>query len=75
MGIHRLFPRRFPGFLRSIVEDALGLESTNKRSFNDILRILKQHNFQIMAGVDSAEVSALVDVIESWENSEARWRG
>jgi exonuclease V gamma subunit len=50
-----------------IIESGLFPISERRFSFNDILEILKMNKFQIEDGVDSAEVSAFVNWVESAE--------
>jgi aspartyl/asparaginyl-tRNA synthetase len=53
-----------------IIRSELCSRSTPRYSFNDILEILKQKNFEIEEGVDSAEVSRFVNWVESAEHPE-----
>jgi hypothetical protein len=64
------FPRDIPGFVSQIIETSLWLKSGNKFSFKDIFGILTWNEFRIEDGVDSAEVSAFVSLIESAEHPE-----
>jgi hypothetical protein len=63
-------PRDIPKFVSKIIETGLWLKSENKFSFNDIFKILKWNKFRIEDGVDSAEVSAFVSLVESAEHPE-----
>jgi hypothetical protein len=63
-------PRDIPRFFSEIIERNLWLKSGNKFSFKDIFEILKRHEFRIEDGVDSAEVSAFVNWVESAEHPE-----
>jgi serine/threonine protein kinase len=63
-------PANIPAFISGIIEFGLSSFSGTSYSFNTILRILKQNNFQIEDGVDSAEVSAFVSWVESAEQPE-----
>jgi hypothetical protein len=38
-----------------------------EQSFNDIFNILKDNKFEIMSGVDSVDVLAFFDWVESFE--------
>jgi hypothetical protein len=50
-----------------MIEDCLSRESGRRRSFIDLVELLKQHHFGIVGGVDSAEVSAFSEWVESGE--------
>jgi serine/threonine protein kinase len=63
-------PTGTSNFVSMIVESQLCSTSTPRYSFNDILEILKQNNFKIEEGVDSAEVSRFVNWVESAEHPE-----
>jgi serine/threonine protein kinase len=56
-----------PDFVSRIIKSGLSPISETSYSFNIILEILKQNEFQIEDGVDSAEVSAFVNWVESAE--------
>jgi serine/threonine protein kinase len=58
-------PTSIPSFVSKIIET--GLWSERQFSFHDILELLKENDFQIEDGVDSAEVFAFVNRIESAE--------
>jgi hypothetical protein len=58
-------PTGIPSFVSKIIESGLSPISGRRYSFNAILEILKQNNFRIEDGVDSAEVSAFVSWVES----------
>jgi hypothetical protein len=60
-------PTAIPDFVSKIIESGLSLTSRRSCSFNTILDILKQNDFKIEDGVDSAEVSAFVSWVESAE--------
>jgi hypothetical protein len=60
-------PTGIPAFVSRIIESGLSPISTTYYSFDTILELLKQNNFQIEDGVDSAEVSAFVNWVESTE--------
>jgi hypothetical protein len=61
------FPAGVPGFVSEIIKEGLWLGLNKKRSFVDIIEILKKNKFRIMAGVDSEEVSDFVNWVESTE--------
>jgi hypothetical protein len=61
-------PPGIPSFVSTILESGLSARSGTGYSFNTILEILKENNFQIEDGVDSAEVSAFVSWVESAES-------
>jgi tRNA A-37 threonylcarbamoyl transferase component Bud32 len=63
-------PTNIPSFVSTMIKLRLDRESERGDSFNDILKILKQNNFQIEEHVDSAEVSAFVNWVESMEQSD-----
>jgi serine/threonine protein kinase len=60
-------PTGIPDFVSEIIISGLSPFSGTSYSFNTILDILKQNDFQIDDGVDSAEVSAFVNWVESAE--------
>jgi hypothetical protein len=60
-------PTGIPDFVSRIIQTGLSPISRRSSSFNTILDILKQNDFQIEDGVDSAEVSAFVSWVESVE--------
>jgi serine/threonine protein kinase len=59
-------PMNIPGFVSKIIEFIL--QSDRGCSFHDILDFLKENEFQIEDGVDSAEVFAFVNWVESAEH-------
>jgi hypothetical protein len=63
-------PTGIPDFVSRIIESGLSLISGRSSSFNTILEILKQNDFWILDGVDSAEISAFVSWVESTEGPE-----
>jgi hypothetical protein len=58
-----------PEFVSEMIEAGLSGESRRLSSFQDIFETLKQHDFGIVAGVDSAEVLDFVGWIEFLEQS------
>jgi hypothetical protein len=62
-------PPNIHDFVRKIIETNFRLKN-DLHSFIDILEILKQHDFEIEGGVDSDEVFAFIDWVESAEGSE-----
>jgi hypothetical protein len=60
-------PKRIPGFVSRMIKSGLSHISGTSCSFSTILEILKQNDFKIEDGVDSAEVSAFVSWVESTE--------
>jgi serine/threonine protein kinase len=58
-----------PWFVSRMIGDGRSPESRRSLSFVDIVTRLKKHHFQIMAGVDSDEVSAFVSQVESLEQA------
>jgi serine/threonine protein kinase len=56
-----------PAFVSVIIEEGRSPSPTAKRSFADILQSLQANGFAVLAGVDSAEVCAFVDSVESFE--------
>jgi hypothetical protein len=60
-------PTGIPDFVSRMIKSGLSPVSRMCYSFNDILKILKQNDFGIEDGVDSAEVSRFVDWVESAE--------
>jgi hypothetical protein len=59
-------PTNIPYFVSEIIET--GLLPGRQCSFHDILDFLKENDFQIEDGVDSAEVFAFVNWVESAEH-------
>jgi hypothetical protein len=60
-------PSGIPDFVSRIIKSGLSPLSGTSSSFNTILKILKQNNFKIEDGIDSAEVSKFVSWVESAE--------
>jgi serine/threonine protein kinase len=60
-------PTGIPDFVSSLITSGLSPIFATSYSFNIILEILKQNNFEIEDGVDSAEVSGFVNWVESAE--------
>jgi hypothetical protein len=60
-------PTGIPDFVSRIIKSGLSPISGTNYSFNDILKILKENDFRIEYGVDSAEVSRFVSWVESAE--------
>jgi hypothetical protein len=52
-----------------MIKEARSPESQCRRSFVDIVEPLKQNRFEIVAGVDSKEVSAFVAEVQPAEQS------
>jgi serine/threonine protein kinase len=62
-------PLEVPMFVSEIIREELSSNSKSGKSFGDIFDILKQNKFQIVRGVDSAEVSMFVNRVELAEQS------
>jgi serine/threonine protein kinase len=62
-------PLEVPMFVWEIIREELSSNSESGKSFGDIFDILKQNEFQIVRGVDSAEVSMFVNRVELAEQS------
>jgi hypothetical protein len=62
-------PAEVPMFVSEMIKTELSGEKRRQSSFYDIFKTLKQHNFGIVSGVDSAEVLAFVDWVEVIEQS------
>jgi hypothetical protein len=60
-------PTGIPAFVSRIIESGLFPLSARRYSLNTILEILKQNDFAIEDGVDSAEVSSFVSWVEHAE--------
>jgi hypothetical protein len=58
-------PADIPDFISTIIISTCGFET--RYSFGDIIRILRENEFRMEDGVDSAEVSAFVSWVESAE--------
>jgi hypothetical protein len=58
-----------PEFVSDIIKAGSSPEMERLPSFHDVFATLKQHQFKIMAGVDSTEVLAFIDWVEFWEES------
>jgi hypothetical protein len=52
-----------------VIQTGFSSEWRRLSSFRDIFEILKQHNFEIVPGVDSEEVSTFVEWVELLEQS------
>jgi hypothetical protein len=63
-------PTGIPAFVSRMIESGLSPISGRSSSLNTILETLKQNNFQIEDGVDSAEVSAFVSWVETAESTD-----
>jgi hypothetical protein len=59
------FPAAVPAFVAQVIEDGRSRESVHCLSFVDIVARLKANRFEIMAGINSGEVSAFVSWVES----------
>jgi hypothetical protein len=59
-------------FVSARIEEERSPAPTAVRSFADILQSLRENRFAILAGVDSAEVCAFVDSVESSEQGAKR---
>jgi serine/threonine protein kinase len=66
------FPASVPAFVSRMVKDGRSPESASRLSFAEIVECLKENRFEIMAGVDSDEVSAFVSRVESSEQARER---
>jgi serine/threonine protein kinase len=66
------FPAAVPAFISRMIEDERSPESARCLSFGEIVAWLKANRFEIMAGVDSDEVSASVSRVESSEQAGER---
>jgi serine/threonine protein kinase len=63
-------PTNIPAFVSNIIKSGLYYTSETRYSFGGIFQILKNNEFAIEDGVDSADVSAFVNWIESSEQPE-----
>jgi serine/threonine protein kinase len=63
-------PWNIPRFVSEIIKAGLKSKSENKYSFNNIFDILKQNMFRMANDVNSAEVWAFVNWVESSEHPE-----
>jgi hypothetical protein len=61
-------PTSILDFVSRIIESGLSPISGTSYTFNDLLKILKQNNLKIDDDVDSVEVSAFVNWVESAEH-------
>jgi hypothetical protein len=64
-----ILPPDVPRFISEIIEAGLRRSVEGELSFIAIIETLKANDFGIVAGVDSAEVSASVRGVESAEKS------
>jgi serine/threonine protein kinase len=62
-------PARVPGFVSRMIAEGQSPEPQRRLSFVGIVERLKENRFEIMAGVNSKEVSAFVAWVESAEQS------
>jgi hypothetical protein len=58
-----------PEFVSRMIEDGRSPDPQSRRLFVDIVERLKESRFEIVAGVDSEDVSAFVARVESAEQS------
>jgi hypothetical protein len=56
-----------PAFVSRMIENGRTLEFERRLSFAEIVARLKENRFEIMAGVDSGDVSSFVSQVESLE--------
>jgi serine/threonine protein kinase len=63
----RRVPTNVPMFVSELIEACQSPGLRRQQTFNDIFNILKEKNFEIMSGVDSADVLTFVDWVESFE--------
>jgi hypothetical protein len=61
------FPAGIPMFVSQLIETRQSRGLRMVRSFNDIFDILKENDFEILSGVDSADVLTFVRWVESFE--------
>jgi hypothetical protein len=66
------FPAAVPAFVSWMIEDGPSPDSARRLSFAEIAARLKANRFEIMAGVDSDEVTAFVSRVESSEQAGER---
>jgi serine/threonine protein kinase len=62
-------PADVPNFVSEMIEAGLSRKSRRLSSFRDVFEILKQHDFGIVAGVDSADVLSFIGWVELLEQS------
>jgi serine/threonine protein kinase len=60
-------PSGIPMFVSKLIVAGQSPESGLCQSFNEIFNILKKNDFRILSGVDSADVLAFVEWVESFE--------
>jgi hypothetical protein len=60
-------PTDVPMFVLELIEIQQSRGLRMVRSFNDIFGILKENNFEILSGVDSADILTFVRWVESFE--------
>jgi hypothetical protein len=65
-------PAAVPAFVLRMIESGRSPESGRHLSFAEIVEYLKANGFEIIAGVDSDEVSAFVIRVESLEQAADR---
>jgi serine/threonine protein kinase len=66
------FPASVPAFVSRMIESGGSPESAGRLSFAELVARLKENRFEIIAGVDSEEVSAFVRRVESSEQAGQR---
>jgi serine/threonine protein kinase len=62
-----IVPTNVPMFVSKLIEADQSPGSQIQQTFNNIFNILKENDFEIVSGVDSADVLAFVDWVESFE--------
>jgi hypothetical protein len=60
-------PTNVPMFVLELIEAGQSPESRRQQTFNNIFDVLKKNDFEIVSGVDSADVLTFVDWVESFE--------
>jgi hypothetical protein len=60
-------PTNIPMFVLQLIEAGQSPGSRIQQTFNDIFNILKENDFEIVSGVDSADVLTFADWVESFE--------
>jgi hypothetical protein len=54
-------------FVLELIEAGQSPRWRRQQTFNDIFNILKENKFEIVSGVDSADVLTFIDWVESFE--------
>jgi hypothetical protein len=61
-----MIPNSVPVFFRELIERGWSKDRFERRSFEDIVSVMKRNNFEFAEGADIGEVLAFVDSVEKF---------